>query len=384
MTGMKYFFLVWAGLRRRKTRTILTLLSAVTAFFLLGLLQGVDSSIRHLVDVAHLDRLYVVGASLQPLPLAYLEEIDKVPGVTLVTHAEAALGSWRAPRNTVAFYVVDPARYFDMVPEVVAGPAARAAMRQERLSAIVAAPLARRFGWKIGDRITIHATAMPRADGSADWPVVIAGFANYTTAPDTPMLLLNFDYFDAARLKNRGTTQRYIVKITDPARAAEVSAAIDRLFLNAPVPTRTETEKAFAQDTMSQIGDVDLLVAAIMGAVFFTLLLLVGNAMMQSFRERVREFAILKSIGFTDRRVAALVISEALMLCGLAGVLGLLLARITLPVLGRASGGFVSTQLSGSVAGAVMGAVLLVSMTTALVPALKARRLGIAEALMAH
>jgi putative ABC transport system permease protein len=267
---------------------------------------------------------------------------------------------------------------------VVTSPEAKAAMEKERLNVIVAAPLARRFGWRLGSRIMLHVSAMPRADGTADWPVVVAGFCDYITSPDTPMVLLNYDYFDAARLKNKGTVQRFAVKITDPARAAEIGAAIDRQFVNAPVPTRTETEKAFAQEQSSQLGDVDLLVAAIMGAVFFTLLLLVGNAMMQSFRERVREFAILKTIGFTDRRVAGLVIGEALCLCGLAGVLGLLLARVTLPLLGRASGGFVSTQLSAGVIAVVLLAVLLVSLTAALVPALKARRLGIAEALMAH
>src|SRR5262249_49473777 len=162
---------------------------------------------------------------------------------------------------------------------------------------IVAAPLARRFGWKLGDRISIRIPALPRADDTSDWPVVIAGFCDYSTAPNTPMLLLNYEYFDAARLKNKGTTQRYVAKIADTAKAAETSPAIDRLFVNAPARTRTETEKAFAQDTLSQIGDADLMVAAIMGAVFFTLLLLVTNSLMQSFRERTREFAVLKTIG---------------------------------------------------------------------------------------
>jgi putative ABC transport system permease protein len=381
---MTYLSLVWAGLWRRKTRTLLTLLSAVAAFYLLGLLQGVNGSIKQLVTMAHLDRLYVAGASLQPLPLSYAEQIEKISGVTLVTHAEAALGSWQAPANSVAVYVIDPSRYFGMFPETVTAPAAKAAMQRERLSVIVAAPLARRFGWKIGDRITIHVPAMPRSDNSAEWPVTIAGFCDYTTAPNTPMLLLNYDYFDAARLKNKGTTQRYVVKIADPARAAAIGAAIDRLFVNAPARTRTETEKAFAQESISQIGDADLMVAAIMGAVFFTLLLLVGNSLMQSFRERTREFAILKTIGFTDMRVAGLVIGEAIGLCGLAGMSGLVLARLTLPLLGRLSGGFVSAQLSAPVVGIVLAAVLVVSLAAALVPAWKARRLSIVEALGAH
>ena len=381
---MKYFFLIWAGLWRRRARTILTLLSAIVAFFLFGMLEGVDSSIKQLVGVAHVDRLFTANSALLPLPMAYLPQIEKVPGVTLVTYVNVALGSYQRPANQVAIYAVDPARYFTTVPEVVTTPDARAAMLQDRLNVIVARPLAQKFGWSAGSRIMLHIPAMPRKDGSSDWPVVIAGFCDYATAPDTPMVILNFDYFDAARLKNQGTVQRFAVKLRDPAMAATVSAAIDALFVNSPTATTTETEKAFAQATISQIGDIDFLVDAIVGAVFFTLLLLVGNSLMQSFRERIREFAILKTIGFRDGAVARLVIGEALLLCGLAGVIGLGLARLALPGLGRASGGLFSSHLSATVVAAGAGCVLLVSFVSALAPAWKAHRLAIVDALVAH
>jgi putative ABC transport system permease protein len=381
---MKYLFLVWAGLWRRRTRTILTLLSAMVAFFLFGMLEGVDSSIKQLVGAAHLDRLYTANSALLPLPMAYLPEIEKVPGVTSVTYSNVALGSYQRPANLAAIYAVDPARYFPMYPEVVATAEAKAAMLQDRLNVIVARPLAQKFGWSVGARIMLHVPAMPRKDGSSDWPVVIAGLCDYTTAPDTPMVLMNFDYFDAARLKNQGTVQRFAVQLRDPAQAGTVSAAIDALFVNSPAATSTETEKAFAQATISQIGDIDFLVDAIVGAVFFTLLLLVGNSLMQSFRERIREFAILKTIGFRDGTVAGLVICEALLLCGLAGVIGLILARFALPVLGRASGGIFPAHLSASVVAAGAGCVVLVSFVSALGPAWKARRLAIVDALARH
>ena len=198
------------------------------------------------------------------------------------------------------------------------------------------------------------------------------------------MVLMNFDYFDAARLKNQGTVQRFAVKLRDPAMAGTVSAAIDALFVNSPTATTTETEKAFAQATISQIGDIDFLVDAIVGAVFFTLLLLVGNSLMQSFRERLREFAILKTIGFRDGAVAGLVVCEALLLCGLAGAIGLGLARLALPGLGRASGGLFPAHLSAPVVVVGAGAVLVVSFVSALGPAWKARRLAIVDALVAH
>ncbi|HWY63089.1 MAG TPA: ABC transporter permease [Rhizomicrobium sp.] len=381
---MKYLFLVWSGLWRRRTRTILTLLSAVVAFFLFGMLEGVDSSIKQLVGIAHLDRLYTANTALLPLPMAYLPEIEKMPGVTSVTYVNAGLGSYQRPANQVAIFAVDPARYFAMIPEVVTTGDAKAAMLQDRLNVVVARPLAKKFGWTPGSRIVLHVPAMPRKDGTADWPVVIAGFCDYTTAPDTPVVLLNFDYFDAARLKDRGTVQRFAVKIRDPAQAGTVSAAIDALFVNSPAATQTETEKAFAQASISQIGDIDFLVDAIVGAVFFTLLLLVGNSLMQSFRERIREFAILKTIGFRDGTVAGLVIGEALLLCGLAGVIGLGLARLALPGLGRASGGLFPAYLSASVVAAGVGCVLVVSFVSALAPAWKAHRLAIVDALVAH
>jgi putative ABC transport system permease protein len=381
---MKYLSLVWAGLWRRKTRTILTLLSAVTAFFLLGLLEGVNTSIQKLVDVAHLDRLYVANSALLPLPQAYLSQLEKVPGVQLATYVNAGLGSWRIPRNAVAIFAVDPERYFDMLPEMSVSAASREAMRQQRQGVIVAAPLARKFGWKLGDRISLHAPAMPRADGTADWPVVIVGFCDYSTAPDTPLVLLNFAYFDNARIRNKGTVQRFVLKIADPAEAARISDAVDALFANSPAQTRTETEKDFAQESVSAVGDVGPMVTAIMGAVFFTLLLLVGNVLMQSFRERTREFAVLKAIGYSDAMVAGLVAGEALLLTILAGFTGMALARITLPVLGRASGGLVSTEVSGLVMGVGIAAMLAVSLAAGLLPALNARRLSIVGALAAH
>jgi putative ABC transport system permease protein len=354
------------------------------AFFLFGMLEGVDSSIKQLIDVAHIDRLYTANSALLPMPMAYLPQIEKVPGVTMVTYVNVALGSYQQPANRVAIYAVDPARYFDIIPEVVTTAGAAAAMRQDRLNAVVSGTLARKFGWTLGTRIVVHVPAMPRKDGTSDWPVVVAGFGEYTTAPDTPMILMNYDYFDAARLKNGGTAPRFAVKIRDPAAAARISEAIDALFVNAPVATRTETEKSFAQAQISQIGNVDFLVDAIVGAVFFTLLLLVGNSLMQSFRERLREFAILKTIGYTDSAIAALVISEALLLCGLAGALGLTLAHLALPALGRATGGLLSAHLSGAVVAAGIAAILTVGLFSGAIPAWLARRLTIVDALTAH
>jgi putative ABC transport system permease protein len=381
---MKYLPLIWSGLWRRRTRTALTLLSAAVAFFLFGMLQGVDSSLRHLVSVAHIDRLISGNPALLPLPLAYLAQLDKIPGVTSVSHVDAAVGTYRTPTNRIFVYALDAKKYFSIYPETVASPADRDAMRRNLMGALASLSAAHKFGWKRGDRVTIHVPSVPRRDGSADWPVEIVGFCNYTTSPDTPILLVNYGYLDAARLTGRGTVQRLVSLVGDPAQAGMVSNAIDALFANAPVPVRTQTEKDFAQAQLSQIGDIGFFVDAIVSAVFFTLLLLVGNSLMQSFRERTREFAVLKTLGFSDLRVAAIVLAEALLLCGIAGAIGLVLARAGLPLLGRATGGLLPAQMPFSVLAIGLILSLVVGFVSAAIPALRSGRLAIVDALSLH
>jgi putative ABC transport system permease protein len=195
---------------------------------------------------------------------------------------------------------------------------------------------------------------------------------------------MNYTYLDAARLSGKGTMQRLIARIRNPVQAAEISSAIDAMFANSPVATRTETEKDFAEAQLSQIGDIGFIVNAIISAVFFTLLLLVGNSLMRAFRERRREFAVLKALGFSDGKVAALVIAEAISVCGISVLAGLGLARIALPLLGRATGGLLPALMPLSVPLAGAFAALLVAIAGGAIPALLARRLSIVDALSAH
>lgn len=381
---MRYLPLIWSGLWRRRTRTALTLLSAITAFFLFGMLQGVDSSIRQLVDVAHVDRLISGNPALLALPSAYLSQVEKIPGVKSVTHADATVGTFRTPTNRIFVYAIDAEKYFSIYPETVATPQDRGAMQRNLVGALASRSAARKFGWKRGDRITFHAPTLSRQGGGMDWLVEIVGFCDYTTSPDTPILLINYGYLDAARLTGKGTIQRFVTLLSNPSQAGRVSNAIDALFANAPVPVRTETEKDFAEAQLSQIGDVGLFVNTIIGAVFFTLLLLVGNSLMQSFRERTREFAILKTLGFSDLRVATIVLTEALLLCGIAGLSGLALARAGLPLLGRATGGLLPAHMPLSVLAAGLALALIAGFISGAIPAIRSRRLAIVDALSSH
>jgi putative ABC transport system permease protein len=381
---MKYLFLIWNGLWRRPMRTSLTLISAIIAFLLFGILTGIDSGIRHMVDLAHIDRLISGNPGLLPMPLSYVPQVEKLSGVATVTYANAMAGTYKMPANRLFVYAIDADRYFSIYPETVASVSDRQTMRHTVMGALASLSAARRFGWKRGDRISFRNPSLFRRDGSTDWPVEIVGFCNYTASPDTPLLLINYSYLDAARIADKGTVQRLVVKLRNPDQAGVVSGAIDAMFANGPVPLRTQTEKEFAEAQLSQIGNVAFFVDAVIGAVFFTLLLMLGNTLMQSFRERVRDFAVLKTLGFSDMRVTMIVASEAILLCGIAGIIGLVLARIGLLLLGRVSGGLVSGNFSASVFGATILFVLLAALTSVTVPMWRSHRLSIVEGLASH
>ncbi len=199
---------------------------------------------------------------------------------------------------------------------------------------------------------------------------------------NTDVVLINAAYFDEARGVGKGTTGWYSERIADPAQAKAVSAAIDALFANSPDETKTQPEKEFALGFAKQIGDVGALVTRILAAVFFTILMLTGNTMAQSIRERIPELAVLKTLGFSDGTVTALVLGEALLLMLVGGAVGLLAALALMPGLNASTGGrfpplFVSVEtvlLATAIA-------LVVALAIGLPPALRARRLRIVDAL---
>jgi putative ABC transport system permease protein len=365
-------------------RTALTLLSAIIAFFLFGMLQGVDSSIKQAIAGLHGDRLITSNPALLPMPLAYRERIASVPGVTAVSYANGGSGYYRTPANRVVVFAVEADRYFPMYPDNAVSIDDLAALIRTKTGVLVTAPLAKKHGWKRGDRVSLHLAQMPKKDGSVDWAFQIVGFIDYKMAPDSPLAIINFAYFDSARLTNNGTIERFLVKIDDAAHAGAASSAIDAQFVNAPMQTRTMTERDMAQGLFNQIGDVGFFANAIIGAVFFTLLLLVGNALMQSYRERIREFAVMKALGFSDNAIAGLVIGEALLLCLIAAIAGFGTASWSLSLLGAMTGNLWPTHVSLPVVLMGIGVAGLVSIASAAIPALRAKRLAIADALSAH
>ena len=330
---MKYLQLVWAALMRHKTRTLFTLLSVAAAFLLFGLLDSVRGAFAGASNnVAGLNRLVTVSkiSFTVQLPKSLLERIQAVPGVADVTYANWFGGIYQEQKNFFPNQAV-AGNYLDLFPEWQISPSERAAFRNTRTGAVVGAALARKFHWKIGDKIPLQGTIFPQKGGSNLWVLDLVGIYR---VPDPQQrsqenaLLFNWDYFDEARQFGNGNIGWYVIKVADPKNADRVAQAVDALSVNSDHETKTQSEHAFQLAFVSQFGDIGLIVGAIMAAVFFTLILLTGNTMAQAVRERIPELAILKTIGFTSGSVLGLLLAEAVLLLLLGGVIGVLVAGL--------------------------------------------------------
>jgi putative ABC transport system permease protein len=330
---LKYLHLVWAALMRRKSRTIFTLLSVLAAFLLFGLLDSVHSAFTAgSRDVAGVDRLVTVSkvSFTLSLPKSLYERIKAVPGVQEVTYANWFGGIYQDPKNFFPNEAVAP-NFLSLYPEWVMPEAQRKAFRDTRTGAVVGASLARQFGWKIGDKIPLQATIFPQKNGSNDWTFDLVGIYHATDpklVSEENLLLFNWDYFDEARQFGNGNIGWYITRVSDPAQADQVAQRIDALSFDSDHETKTQSEQAFNVALISQFADIGLIVGAIMGAVFFTLILLTGNTMAQAVRERIPELAVLKTVGFSNRSVLSLVLAEAVALLLIGAAAGLLLAGV--------------------------------------------------------
>lgn len=382
---MKYFSLIWAQLFRSKTRTALTLLSVVAAFMLFGMLDSVRVAFNSGGSVDGANRLIVASrlSITQTLPTRLLAQIEAVPGVEKVTYAMWFGGIYQDPKNFFPnFSVAD--NYFDIYSDFVVPPEQLEAFRSNRTGAAVGETLAKKFGWKLGDTIPLQATIFPRS-GSNDWPLQVSAIfraRDRENAGAENQLMMHWSYFDESNDYIKNQVSFFTVQIADPDQASRVAQAIDAISANSDHETKSQTESAFQQAFAKQFADIGLIVTAIMGAVFFTLLLLTGNTMAQAVRERVPELATLKTLGFTDPTVLALVMVESVLLVMLGGLVGLGLASVIMPGIAAASGGMIAlprvpaqTWLVG------LGLMLAIGVVVGLLPALRAKRLKIVDAL---
>jgi putative ABC transport system permease protein len=385
---MKYLHLIWAALFRRKTRTILTLVSIIAAFLLFGMLDAVRTGFDQAGNSANGAERLQTGSKLsfiQTLPQSLEARIAQVPGVKMVTYANWFGGAYQDPHNQVFSFAVEP-NYLDLYPEMEVSPAERKAFDTTRTGALVGEKLAQRFHWKVGDKIPMQSTIFPNHEGSKNWTFDIVGILHSKDKKSggfyDQMFLLNWKYFDETTPYNRGQVGWYVTRVTDVNQADRVAKAIDAISANSDHETRTQTEAAATASWMKQLADIGLIVTSIMGAVFFTLLLLSGNTMMQAVRERTSELAVLKTIGFSSRSVLAMVLAESVLLLLLGGVLGLALAMLVVGGVHAAMGGAI--PMAPVDAGIWLRGLLLMIAAGLLVgalPAMRAMRLNIVDAL---
>lgn len=384
---MRYLPLLWAGLFRRKTRTVLTLLSVVVAFLLFGMLQAVQTAFESGADAADAKRLLTTArySIIEPLPMAHVRAIERVPGVVSVASADWFGAKYQNESNAFPVFAVDPGRYLDMYPEFTIAPAQREAFIATRTGAVAGQRLVDRYGWRIGQKLPIASEIHAKSDGSLNWEFDLVGIIDAedpAVRGGTDVVLINVAHFDEARQVGRGKTGWYMVRIADSEQAKAIAAEIDRRFANSPDETKTAPEKEFALGFAKQIGDIGAIVTRILVAVFFTILILTGNTMAQSVRERIPELAILKTLGFSDARLTVLVLAEAVALLGLGAALGMAAAMALLPAVNGSTGGrfpplFVTETTWIAAAALAVGVALAVGLP----PALRARRLRIVEAL---
>jgi putative ABC transport system permease protein len=374
---------VFANLLRKKTRTILTLLSVVTAFLLFGLLQAVNVLFSAGAEFVGATRLVTQArvSFTQSLPMRLLPQIESVPGVEKVMWAQWFGAVWQENTQLI-FFATDPGRLHAVYPEYVMPDQQWKAFAETRTGMIVGRNLADQYGWRIGDKVPIFSNIFPQKDGSKAWTFDLVGIydgKDQEWQRNTNVGWINFAYFDEANQFGSGRAGTFTLKLANPDQAAQVAQTIDAMFENSPDETKTQTEKDFNLGFFKQIGDIGLIVRWILFAVFFTLLLVVGNTIAQSVRERIPELAILKTLGFTDGDVLGFVLAEAAAICVIGGLIGLGVATLIGIAIGN--GGNFPLAVDYRVWFAGVLAIIGLSLAVGLLPALRAGRLSIVDAL---
>jgi putative ABC transport system permease protein len=376
---MKFLPLILANLFRKKIRTTLTIGSFVVALFLFGLLIIVRGAFSQGVDVAGTDRLVVINKTslIQPLPLSYRDRLLRMSGIKQVTFQNWFGGVYQDEKNFFPQFAVDVNNQRAMYPEFKVPEDQWKAFVDDREGAIAGESLANRFGWKVGDRIPIKGTIYTGA-----WAFNLRGIYKGSRAQDdTTQFWFHWDFLEERRDFGKGDVGWYVVRVTDPDLSVQVAKTIDDEFANSAFETKTDTEKAFAASFVKQMGNIEFLILTVGGVVFFTLLLVTGNTMAIAVRERVGELAVLKALGFSNRFVLLLVMTESLMVAFIGGGLGILLAKL-FSLRGDPTNGILPYfYLPMWAIAAGVGAALLVGVAGGILPAISAMRLRVVDAI---
>ncbi|MFN0097252.1 MAG: ABC transporter permease [Gemmatimonadaceae bacterium] len=376
---MKFFGLLTANLGRAKWRTTLTIASVALALFLFASLRTVLTTLDKTAQFGSARRLITTNSTgfTFPMPISYAARLQTIEGVTSVTWLNWFGGRYGDGKRFFANFAVDAESYLAMYPEMSVPPEQKAAFLADRGGAIIGARLVDLFGWQVGQNVTLQGTIYP-----GEWTFTVRGI--YTPTNDAisdDAMFFHWEYFDE-RTGREGEAGWYTLEIDRAENAANIASAVDATFKNSSDPTKTGTEQAFNASFATMFGNISLLLNTIGTAVVFAILLVTANAMMMSTRERGREYAIMKAVGFTDRQLFLLVLAEAGGITLLGALIGLGGAKALYKLTNFNAGGFLpGFDVSGQTVLFGTAIALLLMLASGIAPALRAARLSVVSAL---
>lgn len=383
---MNDFVLIRKNLFRRKLGAALMIVSILVAFAIFGVLASFERAFNSGQENAQADRLVVVNKinMAQQLPVSYFSRVALLEGVREVTHFNWFGGYFQDPKNFLVTFAVEPDSYLKLYDsDFVFEPQARQAFVRERTGALVGERMMTKWGWKVGDQIPISSNIFFKKDGSNTWDLKIVGtFTGRTAQNDTNLMLIRYDYFDETRSLMKDLVGWLVLRTVSPNLNDKVAKTIDATFANSSYETTTDTEKAFSKAFAAQFGNIALIVGLVVGAAFITILMIVGNTMVMTIRERTREIAVFKTLGFPGPRILRMVLGESILLALIGGVPGIALAGLVIFATRDNLAQFVpSMTLPPDIVALALGFMLALGILTGLFPALNAMRLKIVTAL---
>jgi putative ABC transport system permease protein len=387
---VKYFPLIWAALWRKPARTILTLLSAVAAFTLFGTMIGFNASVERMVNNAFADRVYVYSrfgngpGGVFDMPLAYKDQILRLPGIVKIGYQSPVFGYYQDRKNSVAVYTVDDG-WCGIMVEYGLTPARCKQLHASRTGVFVTRLIATRYHLKPGGAFPILTESVTRQDGGRLWPFTVIDVLDDVPREPSGFVMGNYTYQDeSAPLAQHGTVGMYGITVKDPDRAAATATAIESLFANSADPVHSDTETFEAEGAARAGVNIPFVTTTVGAAGLAMILFLTAICLAQSVRERIAEFAMMKTLGFSDRAVMGLVFAEAVIPCLLGAAIGLGLAAEfarQIPGLLPPDAYLPAPYLPPSLVGAGLACAVLVALLSTVIPVFRLRRLDVAAAL---
>lgn len=374
---MKFARLVWVNMFRNKRRTALTSLSVMVAFFLFGTLWSIVTTLDSAAEVGSEARLVTQSSSgvTFPLPESHASRLQAFDGVNHVSWANWFGGYYQDPNDYFAQFAIENDHYVDMHPELQIAEGQKETYLRERTAALVGVGLMDKYGWQLGQTVTLKGTIFP-----GEWEFVIR--AVYT--PSNPSFgdetfFFHYDYLYEAT-NGAISPGWFVLQLEDPEAAAVLTDEIDLAFENSTAPTQTMTERAWQAGFITMWGNIGFLVRAIGTAVFFAILLVAANTMMMAVRERTNEVAIMKTLGFQNGVLFGIVLAESIAIMLIGGAVGLFAARFAFAGDNPFSQFFPGFAVQGSTIALGLGIALLLGVVSGSVPAWQAARLSVVQA----